>query len=470
LIKYQKLFTNYKLINFALIGLIGILYLNNRQRNNIENLAAQAKTIPFEIRVSLNFMVFGVYLILFIFSSHLIKNKITLNKNKLNFKIKFLSGILLVSILFIPAIITSPKFQIYADKLYGFYSIGHLKPNFLDLRAILQAMSSIDFIGETYKTACPGACVQFAWNYPQFLLDLNFVHISESNIYLVASFFAILYLISLILILDDFKTIIFSVGWLMTGSTFLLFERMNSEILIPTLVIINLYLIKKFPNAIYVFPITILFLANLKFYPLILIPVVYYIFRRHTLWLFYNLSIFLIGVFMLYDDILKIGLSAMSFGYPGTFGLKTYLGLLSGGYPSFELNLSAASLIFSIFSGYLIFVGLYSNLTLDLRLIPDQLFLIGSILILASWLTSSSYQYRMAPIILLLPYFSKNLRSNPQPVSLLFFGYAAAALNCAISLAPGRNGLFTGVSFVLVGILIKFIWRMNLKSAYNLAN
>ena len=458
----QNKFLNYNYINLSFFILIAILYLNHKQRSNIQGLAVQANSIPFELRIFLNFMIFGIYLFLFFMNTYLINKKVTLIKYKLNMKRKISLATILVIVLFLPAFITSQKFQNFTDKLYGFYSIGHLKPNFVDLRAILQAMSSINSIGEIYKTACPGACIQYSWNYPQFLLDLNFIKVSELNTNFISIVLASIYLIALVIIFDNFKSIFLSFGWLMTASSFLLFERMNSEILIPSLIIINVLLIKKFPKTIYIFPVTILFLANIKFYPLMLIPVIYFMYRKSIAWLVYNLIILFIGLLMLYDDVLKIGLNAMSFGYSGTFGLKTYLGLLSGSNPSFLVNFNFSLLIFILVSGYLLWIGSRSSLVLNLNLLSDQLFIIGSILTLSSWLLSSNYQYRMASILLLIPYFSKNLSMDPKLTGAIFFGYVASAFNCAISLAPARNGLFTGSSIILIGVLVQFITKKNL--------
>lgn len=442
-------------IPIAFFLLILSLYMNQKQRNNINGLAVQAASINFGFRVFLNFMFFMIFLVLYFALLKFAKNNVILEQYRLTTPIKFLVGVALIAISSIPAFIFTSKFQKLSDIFYGFYSIGHQKPNFLDLRGVLSGMNSVESIGENFIAACPGACVEYHWNYPQFLLDLDFINVSEANTYQFAMFFVLLYLMSLVTVLDNQMSILFISAWTLTASSMLLFERMNSEILVPTLVILNLYLLQKYPKALYFLPITILFLANLKFYPLILIPALLIIFRRGFWWQVYNIFIFITGLFMVYDDYIKTGIASISFGYPGTFGLKTYLGLLLGSVPSFDLQFGIPLTIFILLIVFLLQTGYKSSLVIDSKIFPDQLFYLGSTLTLASWILSSNYQYRMATILLLIPYLAKNLTYEPKLVGAIFIGYFISALNCALSLAPMRNAFFSGASLLLLGLFVR---------------
>jgi hypothetical protein len=137
------------------------------------------------------------------------RNTAHVRKIKLTQFKKFLISTLLIAISIVPAVVFTSRFQHLADNFYGLYSIGHQKPNFLDLRAVLSGMSSVNSIGDNFNAACPGACVKYGWSYPQFLLDLDFLKISEADTYRFASAFALLYLLALLAISQNQISIFF---------------------------------------------------------------------------------------------------------------------------------------------------------------------------------------------------------------------------------------------------------------------
>ena len=448
---------SYLAISFFL--LITALYLNKKQRDNIESLAVQAVSLEFSLRVILNFVFLILFLVLYFTLLKFSGNTARARKIQLTQFKKFLISTLLIAISIVPAVVFTSKFQHLADNFYGLYSIGHQKPNFLDLRAVLSGMSSVNSIGDNFNAACPGACVTYGWSYPQFLLDLDFLKISEADTYRFASTFALLYLLALLAISQNQISIFLISAWTLTASSMLLFERMNFEILVPTLIILNLHLLQRYPKVLYILPVTVLFLANLKFYPLILIPAFLIIYRKGLWWLLYNTFVFVLGIYMLYDDYLEIGIASVSFGYSGTFGLKTYLGLLSGGNPSFYLDIGVPLLIFTLLAGVLIRAGFKSNLVVNTKLFSDQLFYFGCLLTLAAWALSSNYQYRMVTVVLLIPYLATHLRDEPKLLGAIFIGYFTSALTAAVSLAPMRNALFTGASLLLLGVFVRLTLR-----------
>ena len=448
---------SYLAISFFL--LIAALYLNEKQRDNIESLAVQAVSIEFSLRVVLNFAFLILFLVLCSMLLKFTRNTACARKIQLTQFNKLLISTFLAIISIAPAVVFTSRFQYFADNFYGLYSIGHQKPNFLDLRAVLSGMGSVNSIGDNFSAACPGACVTYGWSYPQFLLDLNFLNISEADTYRFASTFTLLYLLALFAISQNQISIFFISAWTLTASSILLFERMNLEILVPTLIILNLYLLQRYPKVLYILPITVLFLSNLKFYPLILIPAFLIIYRKGLWWLLYNTLVFALGVYMLYDDYLEIGIASVSFGYSGTFGLKTYLGLLSGSNPSFYLHIGIPSLIFIFSAGVLIRAGFKSNLDINTKLFSDQLFYFGCLLTLAAWVLSSNYQYRMVTVVLLIPYLATHIRNEPKLLGAIFIGYFTSALTAAVSLAPMRNALFTGASLLLLGVFARFTLR-----------
>lgn len=395
--------------------------------------------------------VFAFNLILIFVSRNLMfENKTT--------RISWVLGAFWIIFVFIPS---SASFEIsrdYFTKYFYTFGVGHLFPNFADLRGTIAAVNKVKNVGDSFQIDClpiEEPCLGWRWTYGSTILKLpNFGIILEKNALSFALIFFLIFLGCLWKLAKTNLDVYLISFFALTGSSMLIVERMNIDLLALPLVILLSKLSKmSLAKSLMVF-IFFLFFTLTKFYTLPLF-ISFILLRKGKLEkIFYALAMSL-GLLIILGDIRIIGTNSYNFGYAATHGLKVLTGFASGrSFPEIVISdLSTHMLLLSLTALFAIFLKIYSTVEIPkIDQCSRNLYLLSYLLFATTWLLSANYPYRLASTIAIIPFLTCLLRDRLLLSSLNISFLYATFLGIHISLSPLRN-VFAGLFFVSLSAL-----------------
>ena len=448
-------------IIFCLLFNVTYIFINPKSRDNYQKLGYSLKLSNLNQYFLLNLSCIGILVIIYISIKQIFtKNRIFRKNMQKLFSRNFL--IILLAIPFTLPLIMNRFSSNPLSLIYKLFRISN-EPNlpFRDLIFLLNSIKSFEFNGKNIVFINTGE-ITTAYNYPINLLHLNFLGTLLDHpiaFYLLFSVFFVFGIISLAN--NNFNIFILSL-FIFSGSTFLIFERGNTELLILPLIVLSVNFLGRSFAAFFVSTMFIYLACQLKLHPIFLLVYVFLFLTKN----WYQKSIsglfFIIGFFEAVRDVQVIGLSNISFGFAATFGFKPSIAILTGNQDvsplHFNLNIATLFCIFQIILvSYLSYRKNYSlnqsTMNGQLAFRSRLLFIFGSIMLIISWISTSSYAYRLLLFLLCIPYLSLKFKSNTNLGIWLITLFLVACNTFPLSLTPIRLTVVQlGVS-VLLGIL-----------------
>ncbi len=439
------------------------IFLSQQNRDSLDSLSVRFSYLTTNERIFINLIpLLGILLLI------VLQNKTDFIEGTFSRKIKlnffWACGFILI---FLINLSWNPRIFDKISRLYSWIGIGHLKPGFADWLGVLKGINTVNEPGEFFTIDCPGSCMQYRWQYPSLLLELNFI--DDLSAYLQISAF----LIFLIFIFVFFRVFNFldsgtllGVLFVLSPALLLLFERMNPEIFIIILIpILAYYLVNK--KRIFISILIIFIMAEIKFFPIVLFIYLFFAFYRNWKYLLIIFSSFTGVCILLLRDLNLIGSSNLIAGYAATFGL---IGLTSfaQGLPEPIMNFQQIPILLIILIFLLYFIFLGTRIKIDMQRnyrfsYFETLFLISSSLFILSWFTNSNYIYRASLLIWIIPFFIILYEKNSE---IVFFWFVVTLFGCftlPVTLAPIRNILFSTSASIMIGLFIVVVRNMFFK-------
>jgi len=351
----------------------------------------------------------------------------------------------------------------FIDKFYYFLGIGHLYPNFIDLRGFIAGINKVEYVGEAFSVKCDEVdlpCIGWGWSYGSTILNLrNIEFINEKNTFIFALIIFIVLLSTVIFLAQDVLTRNIYLLLSVTGVSLIIVERMNIDVLV-LLVLVWIVKSKSKFSKLLAFLSLILFSLT-KFYTFALIPLVIFFEKSVKLRLIYGLLL-LVAAPIALKDLSVSGSGSLNFGYAATFGMKNLFGSITNArYPTLVVSPIEGLLI----SFYLTIVFFYffkkywkvlSIQKLDFDSFEIRLFVLCSINLIFAWLIASNYPYRLVTILGTIPFLVKIFKNNPYlfalNIGLCFISMALLPITLSIL----RNLYFSAVivSFFVLNLIL----------------
>lgn len=444
-------------IFFNLFFLIAI-FVNKDSRNNFRQLGVTLQNIPFELKLLLNLVFVLVLLSLYIFLKYIF-NLDFKDKNYLSKYHRFIILFCFVFFCFIPAAISSGSKINLVDTYFKLFGVGHLRPNFIDLRGTLAAINKVKYVGEGYQIDCAiEPCIGWRWTYGSSILKLNrFGIFSESRTYLFALFLIIIFLWTVFLLSNSIRNSIVFLLLIPTGTILLIIERMNIDILLLPLIYYLATLVKRRNFHLILAPLIIFLAASVKYYPLVLIFPLIIITKSIKIRIYY-MFILLFGILYIIPELKLAGIENFNYGYSATYGLKNLIGLVNGSnHP--QLVLSILTLIGAIMFLYISQIS-YKNFNFvavsDLQgKINTSLYWYGFTILISSWLVNSNYPYRLVCVLTMIPFLIDNYYRNKELVITLISSVIVFFGTIHVTFSPIRNLTLAAFIALNIGILSK---------------
>jgi hypothetical protein len=443
---------------FSILFLLFVIFFPGKNLSNYNNLASRSEGIDIQIRILFNLtVVLLLFLACVIFKKSFMYRPIT---EKFFPQILILISLTLLA--FFPATNLNPQLFSAFAKIYQLIGIGHIGSGFADLAGVLEGATKVDAAGEYFKIDCPGTCVQYRWQYSQYLLNLPFERVLAQNLQLIALIFWLLIIfVSVKFMGKTFFSPIILICFLLPANL-LAYERMNIENLIFISIPILAYFSQsKFKD--FVLPIIIIALTIIKFYPLVLAVLFLIMDKISIKKLFIYIVTITVGLVLSLPDLQAIGRSNLIAGFAGSYGLQNFLALLSGNVNPTLTGVSLLSYFFGMFfCVYFFIVGFRVRVkTSSLESIEIRLFLIASALSIVAWLTNSNYMYRLILVMWCVPYLIALAKDNRKVISFVLSSLILGLSIIPISLSPIRNILiaqsFSFLTGVFLSIILKFL-------------
>jgi len=375
---------------------------------------------------------------------------------------------------FIPSVISGQNLRSMLSNFFYLFGVGHLYPNFVDLRGTLAAISDVKEVGQSFSIKCDvidEPCLGWRWTYGSMILNLHRVPgLIQEN----APFFAILFFLVFIKILynliqTNLDALIFLL-LLVSGTSLLTIERMNIDILTLPL----FYAISKLNQRNLIFRLTTvlawLFFSLTKYYtfPLILVIVLILKSKREKLFAILLTAYFIPTVLR---DLGQARLEEQVFGYAATTGISIISGFLEGSkMPNFQIFTTSGTLtVVSFILLCLIFRRLYRNKlgVTNADSSTKYLFLLVILNLVTCWIISESYPYRLISTLALVPVFTSTLRERQELLFLNIFLLYAVFAGIHISLTFTRNLFFAILIASLIGMIAELVGNVvNFKVPY----
>jgi hypothetical protein len=454
------------MVGFNLLFLT-IMISNEKSRLNFLKLGATLQDATLEFKFLLNLFFVGAFFIIYNILKNLFNLRI-LDNTSLQKYHKLIVIVCLTIFCFLPAsIFIGYKYNLI-DSFFRAFGIGHIKPNFIDLRGTLAAINKVKEVGEGYQIDCPNEpCIGWRWTYGSSILKLNrFSIFSESNTYLFASIFMVIFLCVIYLISKNIKTSVILLTLIPTGTMMLIIERMNIDILLLPIIYFLARLAYTNTFMLTIAPILILLAASVKYYPLILLfPLVFFI-NSNLLRIYYFLC-FLLGVIYIIPELKLAGAENFSYGYSATYGLRNLVGIINGS-PEPKLILSFITLLGLIFFSYVSYIS-FNNFKIgeaqnNQSTINFSMYCYGFAILLSSWVLNSNYPYRLICVVAMIPYLIDKYGENTDLVLTSTSSMIIYFVTIPVTLSPIRNLMLTFFIALNIGILVK-IYFLNGKLA-----
>ena len=267
-------------------------------------------------------------------------------------------------------------------------------------------LSDWNYIATYYECTFSVTCENtYPFIYPK--IWFNFYNFFKNDFNLVIYPFIIFYLFSSIYFFQNSKKII-HFFLLFSPHSILAIQRGNNEIIIYFFLFVFLIFLNNRNEILSL--ITLSIASILKLYPLIL-AVIYLLENKNNKWIriLLFLSVFILGIFLL-NDILYI----QKYIVPNvllTYSSSVLLKLLS-----FFIKFSYFDLIFYLISFFFIIFIYIKLLRFELKFPTnyqhENSFLIGSLILSASFFLSTSFDYRLIFVVFTFPYISEFLELN----------------------------------------------------------
>ena len=256
-----------------------ILVADETSRSNFGKLGATLQSAPLEFKIIINlFFIFTIFLV-YLFLKYFFE----LDLSEHGILKKYHKQILIICLTifcFMPAaIFTGYKYGLI-DSYFRFFGVGHIKPNFVDLRGTLAAITKVSEVGEGYQIDCPNKpCIGWRWTYGSSILKLKNLGIfTESATYIFAFILFIIFLYVVFRMSYNIQSSIVFLALIPTGTLMLIIERMNIDIMLIFLIYYLAHTINKNHIFLLIAPIFIFIAATVKYYPLILmVPLIVFV-------------------------------------------------------------------------------------------------------------------------------------------------------------------------------------------------
>jgi hypothetical protein len=440
---------------YILVGLSTILLLSLHQGFNIvANLSSTqfnslgAKILAMQVFLLL---VFAFNLILIFISTELLFETKTM-------RLSWVLGAFWTIFVFIPSAASSEISRYFFTKYFYAFGVGHLFPNFADLRGTIAAINKVSDVGDSFQIDClpiEEPCLGWRWTYGSAILKLpNFGIILEKNAPLFALIFFLIFLGCLWKLAKSKLDIYLFSFFAITGSSLLIVERMNIDLLaLPLTILLSKLAKMKLATSLMVF-LFFLFFTLTKFYTLPLCIVFMLLRRGKAERIFYFLATSL-GTLMILRDIKIIGTDSYNFGYAATHGLKVLTGFASGqSFPKIVTSsISTYVVLITLVGAFTILLRIYSRIELpNVDHGSKNLYLLAYLLFATTWFLSANYPYRLVSTVAFIPFLTTLLKSRLLLGSLNISLLYATFLGIHISLSPLRN-VFVGLFFVSTSAL-----------------
>jgi hypothetical protein len=332
----------------------------------------------------------------------------------------------------------------------GIFSIGHLEPNFGDLRGVISGISNVKRVGDQIP-CLHGECVPTTWIYGRVLLLLPSFELTNLSISLVA----MLASYSLIALLNGFlnKRETWIVGmFFLTPPLVLLIERQNIEVFIAILILLSVqyYYKQKFLLSLMLVVITSL----IKFFPIILFI---FFLTKNVPKRIRQLSVLAsVGTFVYVIPDVHALQGKVTPGLSATFGLRNlWPWLMNREFIYVHPLVSITSIVLFTLTLILIFGYAFYSTKVTLSQassIHIYLYTFGAALFLVSWLTNSNYSYRLIFLVIaLISMCTMNVSQFLTKVSCTAFFVFASPLSTALALQ--RNLSMAILAAIQLGVL-----------------
>ena len=435
-----------------------IMISNKKSRINFSKLGATLQDSTIEFKFLLNIFFVGAFFVILNILKNIFNLRILTNIYLQKYH-KIIVILCLIIFCFLPAsIFIGYKYNLI-DSFFRAFGIGHIKPNFIDLRGTLAAINKVKEVGDGYQIDCPKEpCIGWRWTYGSSILKLNrFDIFSESNTYLFAGIFMIIFLCVIYLISLNIKNSIIILTLIPTGTMMLIIERMNIDILLLPIIYFLARLAYINTLISIIAPILILFAASVKYYPLVLLfPLVFFI-NSNLLRVYYFLC-FLLGVIYIIPELKLAGIDNFNYGYSATYGLRNLVGIVNGS-PEPTLILSFITLMGLIFFSYISYIS-FDNFKINetqthQSIINFSMYCYGFAVLLSSWMLNSNYPYRLICVITMIPYLIDKYEENKDLILTSISSIIISFVTIPVTLSPIRNLMLAFFIASNIGILVK---------------
>lgn len=378
---------------------------------------------------------------------------ITLRNRLLDKKFHFLKRfanpyVVVFAIVWIPSILGIKWPSITSSYFMNVFGIGHLYPNFGDLRGLFSGISNVAHVGEQIP-CLKEECVPTTWVYGRVLLSLPSFHLSSVSVILISLFLTVLLISQMKGLIEKDKSWKLSL-FIATPPFVLLIERQNIEILI---VLLAVWAAKWYQKEKYLLSIFAIAIGSLiKFYPIVLliffiVKSVPLLTRILALCVFATVTIFIIPDISALEGRATPGLAA-------TFGLRNVLPWIDFPLGLGQVHLESwLRLIFLALSMFLIsalsFGLTIGNIGSNSR-ISLLVFSFCSTISIFSWAANSNYAYRAIFFIIPLLLLGQIVKNFYVTMSAITFYMLSTPLSTSFALQ--RNLALSILASMLIGI------------------
>ena len=368
--------------------------------------------------------------------------------------------------------------------------VDSMLSGFDDLRFVLRFANCLKLGFNPYRDVNVN-CVcyevyNYPFNYPRFsLFFVNFIHLTVKNIYYYVFFFISLFLIFNLKFFSpfSFKRMVIFVMLLVSPPILLLLERANLDLIIFLLIALAFYpfkFLKKRKTWHFVIRYLIIFLVGLmKLYPIVLLLMIFTekLNNKIKLLIFIALGFLFVLVNLYYlDDYLIL---RQHIHQPSELAFGKYA-FIQEIFPENYL-LFALIIIVSISFLFIYFLARKKKFNFEIMFSESnlsnyygQMFLIGSLIYIFSFILSNNYDYKLVFLLLTIPYILNNYTVDKKTGILYFIFifilfYATSLHRYIIPFKSyfqwfvGRNFLMTikylsSVFLVVIYVYIIIMW------------
>jgi hypothetical protein len=308
---------------------------------------------------------------------------------------------------------------IYVNQLF-LISIDSIFPGFGDIMPLTKCAECLKNNVNPYTSFTNSTSI--ICNYPRFtFVFLNFFGIDEHNFKFFSFLLTISFIVlSLFLVVSySSKNVVIASIFLMSPPIVFLLERSNLDLFIFLLLLMVFHFLRKIKSNLIVIYFTyfiVLFVSLMKFYPVILLLLV---FIEKSLSKKSKIIVFLIctSIFLFYNilhwDDLKFILSKIPGPTELAFGRKVFIQeFIPSAYVSIISFIPFLFFIFMIF-----YLDKVKGKTVhfqnnNFKSKTGLIFLVGALIYVLSFLLSNNYDYRLVFLLFTLPYFFENRNEN----------------------------------------------------------